>query len=57
MSMKLTDLNKNKGKKIEGRKRHILTDTIGLPVGLIVHGAGVQDRDGAPALLASVRSL
>ena len=44
-------------KKIKGRKRHILTDTIGLPVGMIVHPADVQDRDGAPALLASVRSL
>ncbi len=45
------------GKTIKGRKRHIVTDMIGLPVGLIVHGADVQDRDGAPALLASVRSL
>ena len=44
------------GKKIKGRKRHILTDTIGLPVGMIVHPADVQDRDGAPDLLASVRS-
>ena len=40
---------------IKGRKRHILTDTIGLPVGMIVHPADVQDRDGAPDLLASVR--
>jgi transposase len=45
------------GKKIKGRKRHILTDTIGLPLGMIVHPADVQDRDGAPDLLASVRSL
>ena len=44
------------GKKINGRKRHILTDTIGLPVGMIVHPADVQDRDGAPGLLARVRS-
>ncbi len=35
-------------KMIKGRKRHILTDTIGLPVGMIVHPANVQDRDGAP---------
>jgi putative transposase len=41
---------------IKGRKRHILTDTIGLPVGMIVHPADAADRDGAPALLASVRS-
>jgi len=39
------------GKKIKGRKRHILTDTIGLPVGTIVHPADVQDPDGAPDLL------
>src|SRR6202034_2827146 len=44
-------------KMIKGRKRHILTDTIGLPVGMIVHPANVQDRDGAPDLLASVRDL
>jgi len=44
------------GKKIKGRKRHILTDTIGLPVGMIVHPADIQDRDGAPALLARVRN-
>jgi len=43
-------------KMIKGRKRHILTDTIGRPVGMIVHPADVQDRDGAPALLASVRT-
>ena len=43
------------GKKVMGRKRHILTDTLGLLIGLIVHGADVQDRDGAPALLKSIR--
>jgi len=36
------------GKKIKGRKRHILTDTDGLLVGLVVHEADIQDRDGAP---------
>jgi transposase len=44
------------GKKIKGRKRHILTDTIGLLVGLVVHPADIQDRDGAPGLLRSIRS-
>lgn len=39
---------------INGRKRHIVTDTIGLLVGLVVHGANIQDRDGAPDLLKSV---
>ena len=45
------------GKKIKGRKRHIVTDTEGNLVGLQVHPADVQDRDGAPGLLASIRSL
>jgi transposase len=43
------------GKKIKGRKRHIVVDTLGLMVGLMVHSAGIQDRDGAPDLLRSIR--
>lgn len=43
------------GKKIKGRKRHILTDTNGLLVAASVHGADIQDRDGAVPLLASIR--
>jgi putative transposase len=43
------------GKKVKGRKRHILTDTGGLLVGAVVHTADIQDRDGAPGLLASLR--
>ena len=43
------------GKRIKGRKRHILTDTLGFMVGLVVHSAGIQDRDGAPDLLKSIR--
>ncbi|MFT2093192.1 IS5 family transposase [Acidiphilium multivorum] len=45
------------GKKIKGRKRHIITDTIGHLVGAVVHHAGIQDRDGAPDVLKSVKSL
>ena len=37
------------GKKIKGRKRHIVTDTQGNLLSAIVHPANVQDRDGAPA--------
>jgi putative transposase len=44
------------GKKITGRKRHIITDTLGFLVGAIVHGANVQDRDGAPDVLRSIRA-
>lgn len=43
------------GKKTKGRKRHIIVDTLGLMVGLMVHGADIQDRDGAPDLLKSIR--
>ena len=42
------------GKRVKGRKRHIVTDTIGLLVGLEVHSAGIQDRDGAPDVLKAV---
>jgi len=43
------------GKKIKGRKRHIVTDTLGLLVGSKVHPADIQDRDGASAVLKSIR--
>ena len=42
------------GKKIKGRKRHILTDTNGNLVHALVHGADIQDRDGAPLLLTGI---
>lgn len=42
------------GKKINGRKRHIVTDTSGLLVGLVVHSAAIQDRDGAAQVLQSI---
>jgi transposase len=42
-------------KKVKGRKRHVVVDTIGLMFGLVVHSADVQDRDGAPEVLRSVR--
>ena len=43
------------GKKTKGRKRHILTDTEGFLVTALVHAADIQDRDGAPAVLARAR--
>jgi transposase len=44
------------GKRIKGRKRHIVTDTLGLIVGAVVHAANIQDRDGAPDVLMSIRA-
>ena len=38
-----------------GRKRPILTDTVGLRLAVSVHPAHVQDRDGAEALLREAR--
>lgn len=35
------------GKKVKGRKRHLLVDTLGLLVVLVVHSAGIVDRVGA----------
>ena len=43
------------GKKVKGRKRHIITDTGGLLVGVKVHATDIQDRDGAPPLLESIQ--
>ena len=34
------------GKKVKGRKRHIVVDILGMVLTASVHGAGVQDRDG-----------
>jgi transposase len=42
------------GKKIKGRKRHIVTDTQGNLVHVLVHSADIQDRDGAPLLLGEI---
>ena len=43
------------GKKIKGRKIHSLVDTLGLPIRLVVHSAGIQDRDGAALLFNKVK--
>ena len=39
---------------MNGRKRHLLVDTLGLICGLMVHAANVQDRDGAKLVLKKV---
>lgn len=44
------------GKKINGRKRHILTDTDGRLLAVEVHAADIQDRDGAKGVLKRSRA-
>ena len=43
------------GKKIKERKRHILVDTIGLLLIVVVHTANIQDRYGAKLVLEQVK--
>jgi transposase len=45
------------GKKVKGRKRQIITDTLGLLVGAEIHPADVQDRDGAALVIGAVHDL
>jgi transposase len=45
------------GKNVNGRKRHIVTDTCGLLLAVAVTGANVQDRDAARLLLWALRPL
>ncbi|HWS68726.1 MAG TPA: IS5 family transposase [Steroidobacteraceae bacterium] len=42
------------GKKIRGKKRHILVDTQGLLIHAIVHAADIQDRDGGVFVMATM---
>lgn len=41
------------GKKVNGRKRHLLVDTLGLVLWVLVLPANIQDRDGARQLLSA----
>jgi transposase len=40
---------------VKGRKLHALVDTEGLPIRVVVHSAGIQDRDGAALVLDKIR--
>jgi putative transposase len=42
-------------KTVKGRKRHLLVDTLGLPLSIYVTSADVQDRVGAQCLLAGLK--
>ena len=43
------------GKKVKGRKRHIITDTCGSLVFILVHAADVRNRDGSVGVLKAIR--
>jgi putative transposase len=43
------------GKKIKGVKRHVVVDVLGLLIGIVVHAANIQDRDGAKTLVLRVK--
>jgi transposase len=45
------------GKKIKGKKRHILVDTLGLLLHAVVHPADIQDRDGGVLVLSTLFGL
>jgi putative transposase len=44
------------GKKVKGTKRHLLVDTLGLLLLIVVHAANLQDRDGAKLVFARARA-
>jgi putative transposase len=58
-SVKTTEAGGPKGKDafkmVDGRKRHILVDTLGMLLAVVVHSAGIQDRDGAKPVLEKIK--
>jgi putative transposase len=42
------------GKKVSGRKRHVLVDTLGLLLKVVVHPANLHDRLGAKRVLGAL---
>jgi len=45
------------GKKINGRKRHIVVDTLGLILSVVVHAANIQDQEGAKFVLQGIKDI
>ncbi len=58
-SVKATEVTESRGydagKKVNGRKRHVLVDTLGLVLTVVVLTANIQDREGARTLLEKVK--
>jgi putative transposase len=59
-SVKTTEVGGERGKdahkKVNGRKRHLLVDTLGLLIACVVQPADVQDYDGAEAVLDKAKA-
>src|SRR5262249_8207864 len=49
------DAGTTRGKKVNGVKRHIVVDTLGMVLAVVVHPANIQDRDGAKAVFAKAK--
>jgi putative transposase len=45
------------GKKVGGRKRHIVVDTLGLIISVVVHAASIQEQEGAKLVLQTATDL
>ena len=45
------------GKKIKGRKRHIMVDTLGLLMMVVVHSAGIKDNEGCLLVLDKIKGV
>jgi putative transposase len=60
-TVKTTEVGGERGydaaKKVNGRKRHIVVDTLGLILAVVVHSANVQDYDGAVLVLGILGRL
>jgi putative transposase len=46
---------KDAPKMVSGRKRHLIVDTLGMILAVVVHAADIQDRDGARLVLAKIK--
>jgi len=60
-SVKTVDIAGDRGydsaKKVNGRKRHIVVDILGLILAVVVHKGNIQDRDGAKIVLLKMTGI
>ncbi|MEP9374691.1 IS5 family transposase [Mesorhizobium sp. KR1-2] len=60
-SVKTTEVGGTRGfdafKRVKGRKRHILVDTLGLPIANRVEAADISDRRAAALLIAGLKAI